>query len=209
MAPLRRLALIAVASLGAVGCGNGDGDRPQAATTEQPARSGTTTPATSDASPSTATGGTAFTTTEHTATGQGYGLLKQVRAARQPDGTERVVFEFEGTVPGHRIGFIERPVREDGSGDEVQVEGAAVLGVHFEPASGVDLSGPEMRMVYKGPRRLDLATSTVVDVVRVTDFEANLDWAIGLDSRVGFKVTVLGDPGRIVVDVEPSPGASR
>lgn len=159
--------------------------------------------ATSTTSVPTAAG---FATTEQSTPPQERGLLRTVRAARQPDGTERVTFEFEGAVPGYRIGYVDRPLREDGSGDEVTVDGAAVLGVHFEPASGVELSGEDVRTVYRGPNRLDLTTTTILDVVRVSDFEANLDWAVGLDSKVAFKVSVRRDPGRVVVDVQPSPG---
>lgn len=209
--PISRAALfglLMLSVLSAAACGD---DAPVRRGRSLPLRTSTTTTEAGGAS-TTGTGPQAaagFSTTEQSTPPRERGLLRAVRAARQPDGTERVVFEFEGAVPGYRVGYVERPVREDGSGEEVTVDGAAVLQVHFEPASGVDLSGSEMRTVYQGPRRLDLATTTIVDVVRITDFEANLDWAIGLDSKVAFAVSVVSQPGRVVVDVQPSPGAAR
>ncbi len=130
-------------------------------------------------------------------------LLSRVEAVA--DGrVDRITFEFEGALPGYRVEFVERPVIQDGSGDEIEVKGAAVLGVHFEAASGFDLSG-EGRQVYQGPTRLDLTTRVVLDVVRVSDFEANLDWAIGLDVKSPFRVRTESAPNRVIVEVEAPP----
>jgi hypothetical protein len=94
-------------------------------------------------------------------------------------------------------------LHEDGSGAEVEIEGSAFVLVDMEPASGFDLATGEGEMVYEGPRRLpgtDVGTSVVREVVRTGDFEAQLAWAVGLDSRVDFRVTTLDDPARLVVD---------
>ena len=131
------------------------------------------------------------------------GLLRDVEATQAGD-VDRVTFVFEGELPGYRVGFVDRPVVEDGSGEEVQVDGAAVLAVHFEPASGFDLTG-EGRQVYTGPTRLDLATRVVLDVVRQSDFEANLDWVIGLDTKAPFRVRTETAPNRVIVEVRVSP----
>jgi hypothetical protein len=72
--------------------------------------------------------------------------------------------------------------------------------VDMEPASGFDLATAEGELVYDGPRRLQGA-SVVREVVRTGDFEAQLGWAIGLDSRVDFRVTTLDNPARLVVDL--------
>jgi hypothetical protein len=42
----------------------------------------------------------------------------------------------------------------------------------------------------------------VREVVRTGDFEAVLTWAIGLDERVGFRVSTLDNPSRLVVDLD-------
>jgi hypothetical protein len=130
-------------------------------------------------------------------------LLSRVEAVAD-GGVDRITFEFEDALPGYRVEFVERPIIQDGSGDEIEVEGAAVLGVHFEAASGFDLSG-EGRQVYQGPPRLDLTTRVVLDVVRVSDFEANLDWAIGLDVKSPFRVRTESAPTRVIVEVQAPP----
>ena len=71
----------------------------------------------------------------------------------------------------------------------------------MEPASGFDLTVPEGKLVYTGPRRIaGDGTSVVREVVRTGDFEAVLTWAIGLHGRVPFRVLTLDDPVRLVVD---------
>ena len=161
----------------------------------------TTTTATgsgTDATTTTAPGAGGFATTTVSTPPTERGLLAEVTATNDGD-VDRVTFTFEDEVPGYRVGYVDRPLIEDGSGDEVTVDGTAVLGVHFEPASGFDLSG-EGRQVYEGPTRLDLATTVVLDVLRVSDFEANLDWAIGVDAAdVPFRVRV--DGRSVIVEV--------
>jgi len=77
--------------------------------------------------------------------------------------------------------------------------------VRMEPASGFDLNSGEGVLVYKGPKRLDAsgAGATVVqEVVRTGDFEAVLNWAIGLEAKVPFRVTTATSPARLIVDFD-------
>jgi hypothetical protein len=123
-----------------------------------------------------------------------------VRVARQ-EGFDRVTFEFAGpNVPGYEIGYTERPITEDGSGNEVTVQGDHVVKVRFEPASGVDLTGATMQEIYTGPTVVTGDTSTVNEVVRTGDFEAVLSWAVGLADKVDFRVSTLESPSRVVID---------
>jgi hypothetical protein len=110
------------------------------------------------------------------------------------------VFQFRNDLPGYRIAYVEPPLHEDGSGDEVEIDGTAFVLVDMEPASGFDVATGEGELVYEGPPRLPGA-SVVQEVVRTGDFEAQLAWAIGLDARVDFRVTTLADPARLVVDL--------
>lgn len=127
-------------------------------------------------------------------------LLERVAVAGH-DGYDRVVFQFRNGLPGYRVEYVEPPLREDGSGNVVNLEGDAFVVVRMEQASGFDLSVPEGALVYTGPRRISPDdTSVVREVVRTGDFEAVLTWAIGLSGRVPFRVLTLGDPARIVVD---------
>jgi hypothetical protein len=129
-------------------------------------------------------------------------LLTNVRVGRH-EGFDRVVFEFRNALPGYRVEYVEGPLREDGSGNPVELEGSAYLVVRMEPASGFDLSVPEGELVYVGPRVLSGAEAgavTVVEVARTGDFEGVLTWAIGVHGRTPFVVTTLDDPDRLAID---------
>ena len=162
----------------------------------------TTVPSTApgDTSGPTTTVASGFGTREVSVAPAKRGLLTAVRAARQ-DGFDRIVFEFEDAVPGYAVRYVDRPITEDGSGNPVEVKGDAVLQVHMEPASGVDLSGEELRQTYKGANRLAPATSVVTELVRTGDFEAVLTWVIGVKGKPGFRVDTLTGPPRLVLEI--------
>jgi hypothetical protein len=126
--------------------------------------------------------------------------LRAVRSAAQ-DGYDRVVFAFDDALPGYHAEYAERPITQDGSGDAVDVHGAAVITIQMTRASGVDLSQPSAPVVYTGPVRLRPSTPVVAELVRTGDFEGTLSWAIGVRRRAAFRVTTLMDPPRIIVDV--------
>ena len=107
-------------------------------------------------------------------------------------------------MPGYEVGYVERPVVADGSGDEVAIEGGAVLGVRMEPALDADLTQESAPRTYTGPNRFSPSTAVVVELVRTGGFEAVLTWGIGIDDERPFRVTTLVDPPRIVIDVDSS-----
>ncbi|MGQ0520102.1 MAG: AMIN-like domain-containing (lipo)protein [Actinomycetota bacterium] len=134
--------------------------------------------------------------------------LTAVRAAGadQP-GSSRVVFEFDSVVPGYTIDYVQRPVTEDGSGDEVTVKGEAILQVRFENASGARIEGEKVIRTYNGPDRVPAAGAEGVatEVVDAGDFEGAVTWVIGLRRRApSLSVSTLSGPARLVIDV-PAP----
>ncbi len=87
------------------------------------------------------------------------------------------------------------------------MRGTAFLHVHLTPARSYDLSVPGAPTpVYAGPDRVGLDGHTVTEVVRTGDFEANLQWVIGLRQDAGHAVTFLEQPMRLVIDLVPAPG---
>jgi hypothetical protein len=145
-------------------------------------------------------GGFSTTPVSVPATGEA-ALLGAVRAAGQ-QGFDRVVFEFTAELPGYKVGYVERPVLEDGSGKEVSVTGAAVLEVRMAPASGAEVSASGVRPTYTGPARIrPSGTVVVAEVVRVGDFEGQLTWVVGTSGRAPFKVSTFSAPPRLVIDV--------
>ena len=105
-------------------------------------------------------------------------------------GEERITFTFDGGPPGVVVEYVDRPVRESGSGDEVEVDGGAVLSVRFEPAGGASVDGEQVTRTYPGPNRVPGAGGTVTELVRTGDFEALYEWAIGVTDEVPFRVEV-------------------
>jgi hypothetical protein len=59
--------------------------------------------------------------------------LRDLRAGRH-DGFDRLVFEFDGGLPNYHIEYIDKPVRQCGSGEATPIVGDAWLSVAFEPA---------------------------------------------------------------------------
>jgi hypothetical protein len=126
-------------------------------------------------------------------------LLTDVRVARH-EGYDRVVFEFGNTLPGYDVRYVRRPVRQDGSGQAVDVSGSFIARIRMENALDADLSKPSAPRTYAGPTRLLPDTPQVVELVRVGGFEAVLTWVAGLRDRVDYRVTTLPGPPRLVVD---------
>jgi hypothetical protein len=121
--------------------------------------------------------------------------LVDVRAGRHP-GFDRVVFEFRGGLPEHRVGYVDQLV-EDGSGKPVSVAGAADLQVVFQGANAHREDGsPSV-----SPRRFSPGLAAVKEVAQVGDFEAVVTYGIGLDRRRPITVSALSGPSRLVIDV--------
>jgi hypothetical protein len=116
-------------------------------------------------------------------------------------GYVRTVFEFDGELPGYDIGFVDGPMREDGSGDEVPVEGTRTISVRMTPASAVVLGADSFTRTYDGPDRFTSEGGAVTEVVEVGDFEAQMTWAIGTTEGQPFKVSSLSNPTRLIIDV--------
>lgn len=117
-------------------------------------------------------------------------------------GYDRVVFEFDEATPEFRIRYVEPPVQESPSGQEIEVEGSSFLEIVMSPATGVDLSGEEFEETYTGPDRFQPEDAPAIqEVVRTEDFEAVMAWVLGLDSEYPFSFTTLDDPHRLVIDI--------
>lgn len=194
--------LLTLAILLGAACGSGEDP-----TVDVPTGAGDTTTSTSTGTATTDSAPDdldAFGEGELSAPSKGYGQLVGVRHAAH-EGFHRIVFEFEDAVPGVKVAPTDPPVVQDGSGDEVTVAGDRVLLVQFEPASGFDMDASKES--YTGPKRLEVEQAPVVEIVRVSDFEAHLDWAVGVDDGSRYRLTVLDGPPRIVLDIQSVPDA--
>ena len=124
--------------------------------------------------------------------------LVDVRTGRH-DGFDRVVFEFDNALPGYQMEYVEPPITEDASDLPVDIQGNAFLQIVFYPARGVDLSGDTPRQTCC---RSEITTgfAVLIDLQDTGDFEAVLTYVMGLSEEVDFRVLMLQDPFRIVVD---------
>ncbi|HEV3471487.1 MAG TPA: hypothetical protein VG148_19325 [Pyrinomonadaceae bacterium] len=125
-------------------------------------------------------------------------LLRAVRTASR-EKFERVVFEFEGAgLPGYRVEYVDRPVRQCGSGEAVPVAGDAWLRVRLTPANAHTEAGrPTVR-----DRARRLAYPNLKELKLLCDFEAEVEWVLGLASPNRYRVLELTNPARLVIDVK-------
>jgi hypothetical protein len=123
-------------------------------------------------------------------------VLTAVRAAGHA-GYDRVVFEFSGDVPGYHVEYVDRPVRDCGSGDPKPVAGDAWLEVRFFPAHAHDEQGQPT----VPSRELRPNLPNVLEIERTCDFEAVVTWVLGVRSPGRYRVLELSAPSRFVVDV--------
>ncbi|MCU1448831.1 MAG: uncharacterized protein JWP02_1001 [Acidimicrobiales bacterium] len=194
MRPPRVLLSVVPLLLLLVACGGGTSNK----TTAADATTSSTSASVSSVPTSSSGGGS--TTPVSVAPTHPVTQLVAVRTARQQS-SDRVVFEFSGTVPGYRVAYSAKPIVGT-SGKEVPVGGGAAIVVKMEQASGVDLTGPSMKETYTGPPRLQpTGTQQLVELARVEDFEGVLTWVLGVKSEVPFRVSTLSGPARLVIDL--------
>jgi hypothetical protein len=200
-------ALLAACGGGAsapTGSGKSTASGPTSSTTPGTTDGTTTAPTTTAPEPPPAGPPFGVAAVSGSAQGSGLALLTAVRVGRH-EGFDRIVFEFlPGATPGYRVRYVRPPIIEDPSGRRVRVAGIAFLSIRMEPASGFDLTG-DAGQVYTGPSRITGATAggdVVEEVVLTGDFEAVLNWVVGLDERAPFRVLRLSGPPRLVIDVE-------
>jgi hypothetical protein len=129
------------------------------------------------------------------ATAQSVPTLVAVRTGHHP-GFDRVVFEFRGALPSHRVAYVDQ-LTEDGSGRPVELAGAANLEVVFHGANAHDGSGQPT----VSSRRFSPGLATLKEVAQTGDFEAVVSYGLGLDHQAPFTVQELSNPSRLVIDV--------
>lgn len=199
------LTMAAAASLLAA-CGNGGGDDPttaptdDATTTAEPTDEPTSDDPTSDA-PTDGTDGPPFPAEAADQNNESFESelkLVEIRVAEHP-GFDRLVLEFDGEgEPGWRVGYVESAARE-GSGEPIDLDGDAILQVSATHVMPSDMTG-----YYDGPQQLDPDTEVIDDVFVDGAFEGYTTVFLGLDEVEVFRVFVLTEPSRLVVDVQDS-----
>jgi hypothetical protein len=123
--------------------------------------------------------------------------LLGIRSAAHPEGYDRVTFDFQQTLPGYEVRYVDEVIA-DGSGEPVDVPGRRFLQITFRPAQAHDDSGTQSVT----PRSKTLNYPMLEAYAITGDFEGVLTVVLGLDDVVGYRVGELpGQPGRIYIDV--------
>jgi hypothetical protein len=124
--------------------------------------------------------------------------VTEIRIGRH-EGFDRVVFELDGTgIPGWDVRYVDDPASQ-GSGDPVDVDGAETLqviltGIGLPHDTGVD--------EWTGPNPLaGHGTETVTEVVWDATFEGQSVAFVGTTAQAPFRVFLLEDPVRVVLEV--------
>jgi hypothetical protein len=127
------------------------------------------------------------------------GVLRDVRVGAHPEqgGWDRIVFEFADVLPPGEVKYVPSVV-QCGSGNPVRLPGSAILQVSFTGADAHNEAGQPTvsRRQISGPGNV------ILESQQICDFEAEVAWAIGLKAQQRFKVTLLQNPTRVVVDVK-------
>ena len=124
-------------------------------------------------------------------------LLKAIRTGRHMN-FDRVVFEFEGNqVPGYHIEYVDKPVRNCGPGEVVQVSGYGFLFVQMIPAQAHTDDGEATIKERAFAPNLPIIKELKV----LCDFEADVQWILGLSSPNRYRVLELSNPARLVIDI--------
>lgn len=146
------------------------------------------------------TGGAPWTagTSRRAPAARGVVTLTGVRQAANP-GFDRVVFEFSGGArPGYHIEYVDRPVRECGSGRVVPLQGDGWLLVRLEPARmHTDAGQPTVTDRQRRPQ-----LSVLRELRTICDFEAQVEWVLAVAAPNRYRVLELSEPTRLVVDVQ-------
>lgn len=123
-------------------------------------------------------------------------------------GYDRITFEFAdpkapspaNTLPQYAVQKVDA-VTQDGSGNPIQINGAALYSVVMQGASGVDLSGENVVETYKGPKEFKPNFPTLLELEHAGDFENVLSWGIGLKGPRCITARQLNTPLRLVLDI--------
>lgn len=117
---------------------------------------------------------------------------------------DRVVFDFDGSLPGHRVEYVDQ-VFQDGSGEPVPLRGRAFLQAVMTPAAAHDDHGDP---TFPGPPPRISNLAALRDLADAGDFEGVLTWGIGVAARTPFRTLRLSNPSRIAIDItHAAPGS--
>ena len=121
------------------------------------------------------------------------------RAAKGP-GYERVVFEFTGVVPPFMVEYAKGPTFVTTAERKIRVRGRYFISVVFQ-----NLPYPDDEKSVAAKLRAPRPTRGMTllnEIKEIEWFEGTRDFIFGLNSRKPFRVQVLTNPNRVVIDIK-------
>lgn len=124
-------------------------------------------------------------------------LLKEVRTGTH-ESFDRVVFEFQtNDVPGYRVAYVDKPILNCAAGDRVPITGEGFLLIKIQPANAHSEAGvPTIGNLHQTP-----GLPLIKEMKLICDFEADVEWVLGLAAANNYRVFELKSPARLVVDI--------
>ena len=197
MSLTRPLLVALLAAVSALSCtGESDQDPPAADTTTATATATATEPDPTD----TATWTVGMTAAPESVGAPPMPVLTALRTGTHPD-YERMTVEIGPEAsgpPGYRVEYIDRPLTECGSGNQIFPVGDAWLELRLEPAAAHTEAGQPTL----GAREIAVQGRLLLRIYRTCDFEGVVTLVMALASPNPYRVSTLADPWRIAVDVE-------
>jgi hypothetical protein len=131
-------------------------------------------------------------------TGSQMTTLREVRTAAH-DEYERIVFAFgPDSIPGYKVEYIDRPVRQCGSGEVVELPGDAWLSIRLEPSQAhTEQGAPTI-----AERSRVLSFENMKALKMICDFEGQVEWVAAVGSPNAYRTLELRGPSRLVIDVK-------
>jgi hypothetical protein len=167
--------------------------------TATPVPSGTVPPTDGTVAPQNAGSTDDFTIKSNPDPVSGQATLEDVRVGAHPEsgGWDRIVFEFKDVRPAGIVEYVDS-ASGCGSGIPVQLPGSAILHVRFADTNAHDEQGN----LTIDSTEVNGPGNSILKAVENCDFEAVVEWSIGVSGMKNFKVTLLDNPTRVVIDVK-------
>lgn len=127
-------------------------------------------------------------------------VLLRTQSIEQRGNYYRIAFEFSGPVTNYHVRYVPLPVRQDPSDQVVELQGDKAIQISFG-GTGLDQSQNPPVQTYTGSQRIVVGSGAVRELVQIGDFEAVMNWVIGVQGTPQFRVMVEQNPPQLVIEI--------